>query len=91
MTAYLMKPSEDDTIEVSIVDGEFAGIGVKYFNMDFSKIHINGETKYDYQLYLKEETNLEDRKSRLEHILDDILASIINDSLKHLRDSHVKT
>lgn len=83
MTAYLMKPSEDNTIEIDIVNGEFGGnVGVKYFNMDFTNIH-KGECSYDYQLSLKEDIKFDDAtKIRLEATLDDILSSIVNDSLK---------
>lgn len=93
VTAYLMKPSEDNTLEVDIVNGEFGGkVGVKYFNLDFSRIDYDGETKYDYQLYLKEEIDFDvETKIRLECVLDDILSDIVNEALKYSREIHAKT
>lgn len=93
MTAYLIKPSADNTLEVDIVNGEFGGIGVKFFNMDFSGIDT-GEIEYEYQIFLKEELHFEgERKIRLEETLDDILSCIINDALKiiSLRESNAQT
>ena len=93
MPAYLMKPSEDNTLEVDIINGEFGGmVGVKYFNLDFSRIENSGETSYEYELRLKEDVKFDNAtKIRLEAVLDDILSSIVNDALTYSRELHAKT